>query len=202
MTYSQLLFTLMPLASVLSLGTDTYASAAMLAGIIVALVQGYYLLFHLEILYGIPVKEAVQAGPATSGVRREEYYSDEDLAKAGSLVEHFMQHEKPYLRGKFKVQELAEATGLSVHLISAYVNRKKGMNFFGYINQYRIAECMAKFLSGEHEHKTLEALAEECGFQNRTTFIRVFKQTTGQTPSDYIASLYEQSSVSTNELRQ
>jgi AraC-like DNA-binding protein len=32
---------------------------------------------------------------------------------------------------------------------------------------------------------TLEAIAAECGFRNRTTFIRHFKATTGITPSEF-----------------
>ena len=36
------------------------------------------------------------------------------------------------------------------------------------------------------ETKTLEALAQESGFNSRGTFIRVFKKKTGKTPSEYL----------------
>jgi AraC-like DNA-binding protein len=63
------------------------------------------------------------------------------------------------------------------------------VNFFGYLNKYRIDYCLQKFSSGEHENKTLEAQAEECGFKNRGTYIRVFKSIMGQAPSEYLSSL-------------
>ena len=62
------------------------------------------------------------------------------------------------------------------------------MNFFNYINQLRINAFLDKIASNEQAQKTLEALAGECGFQGRSTFIRAFKKETGQTPSDYLSN--------------
>ena len=40
--------------------------------------------------------------------------------------------------------------------------------------------------NGEWEHKTLEAIASEAGFNNRNTFTTAFKKETGQNPFEYL----------------
>lgn len=204
MTISQVAFFLVPLIAVLRAGIEVYVTTAVVGAFIVALAQGYYLLFHPEILYGIPVKKDVgdEGSGEVSETGREDLFPDKLLQEAGAVLEAYMENQKPYLRGRFKMQDLSAETGIQLHIISAYVNRKKGMNFFNYINSFRIQECLHKFRSGEHEHKTLEALAEECGFQNRTTFIRVFKQMTGKTPTEYLAAQEKDPPVSAKEIRQ
>jgi AraC-like DNA-binding protein len=118
-----------------------------------------------------------------------ELLSNEQMNEVGRVLEQHMASSRAYLRAGYKLIDLSQETGLPVYKISFYVNRSKGVNFFGYLNKYRIEHCLEKFASGEHKSKTLEALAEECGFQSRTTFIRAFKQYTGLTPSEYISGL-------------
>jgi AraC-like DNA-binding protein len=193
---SQPLLFLSPLVAVLVGGEMVYGSFATLGGVAVALWQGYYLFSHPEMLYGFPalaqhemhMQDPIDQ-PSLLPEPRESSYTEEMLDEADRVLEAYMVSDKPYLKGRFKLHDLSAATGLSGHLISAYVNRRKGVNFFGYLNQYRVQECLTRIGMGDHRVKTLEALAEECGFQSRVTFIRVFKQVTGKTPSEYIDSL-------------
>jgi AraC-like DNA-binding protein len=112
--------------------------------------------------------------------------SEAALDKVESSLEQFMLLNKPYLRPGYKLIDLSNDTGIPIYRISAFVNRRKNQNFFGYLNQFRIDYYLEKLASKEYELKTLEAIAEECGFQNRTTFIRVFKSVMGMTPTEYI----------------
>lgn len=190
---SELVLLVPPVLGVMFFGVPNYGSFTIVGGIVMAFMQCYFLLTHPEVLYGISTvlqKEVIIEEEATlQEESKESYYSSEMLDQVGEILDSYMTRERPYLRGKFRLQDLSEATGLPIHRISAYVNRRKNMNFFGYLNYYRLQECLGKLSSGEHQSKTLEALAEECGFQNRTTFIRVFKQHTGKTPTEFISSL-------------
>lgn len=190
---SELVLLVPPVLGMIFFGMPGYGSFTILGGIFMALMQCYFLLTHPEVLYGLSTvmqKEVVvEEVPHLEEEPRENNYSEEMLDRVGEILDGYMTSERPYLKGKFKLQDLSDATGLPIHKISAYVNRRKNMNFFSYLNYYRLEECLSKLSSGEHQSKTLEALAEECGFQNRTTFIRVFKQHTGKTPTEYISSL-------------
>jgi AraC-like DNA-binding protein len=60
------------------------------------------------------------------------------------------------------------------------------MNFNDYLNKYRLEMVTARLDAGENAQKTLEAIALECGFQSRVTFIRAFKKAYGVTPTEYL----------------
>jgi AraC-like DNA-binding protein len=192
LVFSEVVLLVPPILGVIFMGVPAYGTFSILGGIVMALMQCYFLLSHPEVLYGISTvlqREVVMEEEPEPDDAPENQASDEMVDEVGAILDSYMTKERPYLKGKFKLQDLSDATGLPIHRISAFVNRRKNMNFFAYLNQYRLEEFLSKLSSGEHESKTLEAMAEECGFQNRTTFIRVFKLHTGKTPSAYIAGL-------------
>lgn len=201
---TEIAFYLVPLVAVKVLGMSVYAASAILAGIAVAFIQGHYLFFNPNILYGIRRQATVEpVDTATASAQFEdpesaklEMFPEWELEQVGRDLELYMREHKPYLRGKLKLQDLARATGYPVVKISSYINRNRNQNYFAYLNEFRIGECLEKFESGEHHFKTLEALAEECGFPNRATFIRVFKQVAGKTPTEYLAGLRDPFDVS------
>jgi AraC-like DNA-binding protein len=195
---SECIFLILPAITWIGGRSEIVATFSNMSALIVSLVQGTFLVFNPEILYGttayykLPVpapKEIFQnSTPEQSDqdTARTENLPDVELDKVEKELEAFMHSQKPYLKPGYKLLDLSNDTGIPVHKISAYVNRRKNLNFFGYLNQYRIAYCLEKFAAKEYTSKTLEALAEECGFQNRTTFIRVFKLVTGMNPTEYI----------------
>lgn len=210
---SQLLIIVPPFIAVI-LGSDRALSnwinvAAMMA----SLVQCYYLFFHPEVLYSMD--SAIQQPKADeiatyhlngleSDVLPQEAGHQDGAAEGDSLQVGFqlseaalneieqqlalvMEIKKPFQRPRYGIRDLSADSGIAIHRISAFINKRCGQNFYSYLNQYRIQFCISKLGVGDHESKTLEAIAGECGFQSRTTFIRAFKNVTGKTPSEYIA---------------
>ena len=110
----------------------------------------------------------------------------DDLAAA--LGRHMEEH-KPFLQQGFGLPDLARDLGCTTNQLSYLINNQFGMRFNTLINRYRVQACQDKLARMEFREKTLEALAHECGFHNRSTFINAFKQETGFTPSAYIKSL-------------
>jgi AraC-like DNA-binding protein len=104
-------------------------------------------------------------------------------------VESTINSLKPFTRVRYGIGDLSKDTGIPVYRLSQFINQRFNLNFYGYLNQFRIQYCIEKIKAGEHEIKTLEALAQECGFQSRSTFIRAFKQVTGLKPTEFIAQL-------------
>jgi YesN/AraC family two-component response regulator len=100
----------------------------------------------------------------------------------------FMNDSKPYLNPDLSLQSLAEALSVSRHQLSATINKKQNMNFFEFVNLYRVnevKELMKKDIAGTEKNYEL---AYEAGFNSKATFYRIFKKLSGQTPSDYRAS--------------
>lgn len=119
------------------------------------------------------------------------FISDEDLALIDNEIKEFLQKTKSFTKPRYSIAQLALESGIASYRISMMVNKRHGVNFYGYINRFRLAYFDEKIQSEEHLGKTLEGLSQECGFQSRTTFIRAFKNAKGVTPSEYLDKLKE-----------
>ncbi len=65
------------------------------------------------------------------------------------------------------------------------------LSFYDYINSYRVEEIKEVIQSVNLKQKTILTVAMDCGFNSKSTFNRIFKNKTGNTPSQYIKSLKE-----------
>lgn len=101
------------------------------------------------------------------------------------LLTEWMQSSKPYLNSKLAIHEAASALNTSDTELSQLLNVNFGINWTNFVNTYRINEFKSMLTSNNLSRYTLRALSEKCGFTSKTTFYRVFKQTTGMTPREY-----------------
>lgn len=100
----------------------------------------------------------------------------------------FMEKSKPYLNPDFSLQALSDDLSVSRHQLSATINSKQKMNFYEFINAYRVNEVIALMKDSNNKNKNNYDLAFDAGFNSKATFYRIFKQLTLQTPSDYRSS--------------
>lgn len=101
----------------------------------------------------------------------------------------YMLREKPFLAPKISIAELSHRTGIPVNHLSKIINEQLGLNFFDFINSYRVEEFKRLVSEAKYEHFTLLGLAFEAGFNSKSTFNAIFKKFTQQTPSEYIRNL-------------
>jgi len=97
----------------------------------------------------------------------------------------FMETHKPYLQPKISLSELALLLDISPHHLSQLLNEQLEQNFFEFINQYRVNAFKTALAEPANSHLTLLAIAEDCGFNSKSSFNRIFKEMTSQTPSQY-----------------
>jgi PAS domain S-box-containing protein len=91
-----------------------------------------------------------------------------------------------YLNPKLSLKELADQLHTNTKYLSQVVNMHSGMNLQVFLNKFRIEEAKRKLLDSEFENLTLYGIAMQCGFKNKSTFYKVFKQQTGLTPLQFI----------------
>lgn len=104
-------------------------------------------------------------------------------AQLYEAVKAKLESQKLYLDSQLTLSGLAEATGLSRHHLSEVLNKHAGKNFYEFINAYRIADVCV--LLGQNSTKKVLDIAFEAGFSSKSTFNTIFKQFTGQTPTQY-----------------
>ena len=120
---------------------------------------------------------------ARSGITANE--SSEILIR----LEDFMREEKPYLDPELNIQKLSEDLGINKNQLSQAINEKLKINFFTYINQFRVAHFKKLCQEKRFENYTLLGIALESGFNSKSSFNGVFKKLEGTTPGAYKKSL-------------
>lgn len=103
----------------------------------------------------------------------------------------YMEVHKPYVEHELTIADLSARLSVSADYLSSIINGRLGKNFFELVNGYRIAEFKRICAQKDHRRYTLSAIASECGFNSRATFNRVFKNSEGISPSEYLAMIDE-----------
>ena len=101
-----------------------------------------------------------------------------------------MEKDKPYLNPDFNIGELADKLSVPSHYISQVLNQGLHLNFYHFVNRYRMEESK-KILTEKGEKKTVLEILFETGFNSKSTFNRIFKQYTGVNPTEFVNSLRE-----------
>ncbi|MCA9742910.1 AraC family transcriptional regulator, partial [candidate division KSB1 bacterium] len=106
-----------------------------------------------------------------------------DTLLAGLL--ELMQREMPFRDSNLTLPELAARLSISAHNLSEVINTRLYVNFFDFINQYRVEAVKKDLADPKKQNLTLLAIAFDAGFNSKTAFNTIFKKHTGQTPSQY-----------------
>lgn len=137
------------------------------------------------VIFDIPPDES-SLKPETDS--RKYARSGLDEAQAAVMYNQILVHmkkEKPYRNPEINIYQLADALGMKKHHLSRIINEKAGMNFFDFINTFRVEEIKHNLSDPSLDHLTLLGIALESGFNSKATFNAAFKKFTGLTPSDF-----------------
>lgn len=98
--------------------------------------------------------------------------------------------------GELRLEQLAKIVDLPKHYLSQIINEQFKMNYFEFINHYRIEEAKTIF---EKNGKKLTAIevGYQVGFNNKVSFNKAFKSFTGMTPLEYKKSIVNSEAVQT-----
>ncbi len=96
-----------------------------------------------------------------------------------------MEIKKPYLNEDLNLGTLANLISTSDKKLSTLLNQYLDTSFYDFINNYRVEEVKTKMANPAFEKYTLMAIAYESGFNSKTSFNRIFKKSTGYSPSAY-----------------
>ena len=106
----------------------------------------------------------------------------EQSKRIANKINDIMEKEKLYLDSNLTLQKLSNYVAISPNYISQTLNETLSMNFFDFINKWRIEAAKPKILANQD---TVLDVALEVGFNARSSFYKAFKQETGKTPSEF-----------------
>ncbi|MDH6312833.1 AraC-like DNA-binding protein/uncharacterized integral membrane protein [Parabacteroides sp. PFB2-10] len=109
-----------------------------------------------------------------------------------ALKEYFEQ-ERPYLDPELSLGDVAQALHTNKTYLSQLINGEFQMNFYTFVNQYRIQHAIDLIRSQQEGKPVTAQLITDSGFKSRSVFYKQFRESTGYSPSDYIKQLKETS---------
>ncbi len=116
---------------------------------------------------------------------RAQEYTDEDKAKLLQLMET----EEPYLDPLLTLNKLSRQSDIPSYRLTKVLKLSFESNFYDFINKYRVEKVKKLLADGKADNYSILGIAEESGFNSKASFNRVFKKTTGITPTAYLKNL-------------
>jgi len=163
-----------------------YSPVGYLAG---TLILVYFLLSQKEIYpYETPELDSINTIINTEQKSKpvKQRFSEETLALLKSKVTHLMESNRLFLDNELSLPELSKELNVSPHDLSYLLNEGFGLNFFQFVNSYRISEAKRLMLSDKYRHLNILGIAYSAGFNSKTTFNTAFKKETGLSPSQFM----------------
>ena len=96
------------------------------------------------------------------------------------------EEDRIFLNANLKMGEIAKKLKITSKYLSQIVHNQSSMSMTIFINRYRITEVKSKIMNEKFQHLTTYGIAQTCGFKNKSTFYKVFKEITNMTPKDYV----------------
>lgn len=96
---------------------------------------------------------------------------------------------KPYLKQGYSLNDLSKDTDIPRHHLSGMINKVYGVRFNDFINRYRINHISENLMDAGWQNLTIEAIANDAGFNSRTTFFYAIKKFTGLGPKEFLEKL-------------
>lgn len=101
-------------------------------------------------------------------------------------MKELIEQEKLYLDPDLSLKDVADRLHTNTKYLSQVVNHHAGQNFQQFINTYRVEDAKRKILDESNNNLTLFGIARQCGFKNKSTFYKVFKESVGTTPKKFL----------------
>ncbi|RCW30356.1 AraC family transcriptional regulator [Marinilabilia salmonicolor] len=111
--------------------------------------------------------------------------SSEEMTEISNTIMEYLTLQKPYLNPDYSLEQMARDLNITRQNISLVINESIGKNFFQLINEFRVEEFKQLVIDPKLSHITLLGLAFDAGFNSKSSFNRIFKEFSGETPSSF-----------------
>ena len=110
---------------------------------------------------------------------------DDNDAKLLAELRDLLENKEVFLDKSLTIESLAKMAGTNKARMSQFINKVFGCNFPTLLSNYRVTKAVAMFSDPANSIYTVEAIGENCGFNNRQAFHSSFKKKIGMPPSKF-----------------
>lgn len=146
-------------------------------------------LFFLYLFFRLTPNTFTHLHDQIEQIRRERYaglkIDDSKMEEIATKIKSKMEQEKLYLNEKCNLQGFSQEINENANVVSMVINHHFKTSFPDFVNQYRVQEAIRIMKEAHSQKYSMEGIAFECGFGNRTSFYNAFKKQMGCTPNQY-----------------
>lgn len=100
-------------------------------------------------------------------------------------LEKLFNEDKVHLQSDLNLNDLSQKLQISNRKLSAFLNDDLYTNFYEKVNYHRVEEAKNMLATDKVLQYKITAIGELCGFNSKSSFYRIFKKSTGYSPSEY-----------------
>ena len=131
------------------------------------------------------IKQRIPVESVSNSVNNQDVADSETIIRLTEKLMSHMEMNKPFLNPELTLTDLAQQVSISRNQLSQVINTGVGDNFYNFINKYRIEEVKELIKNDGAKQYTILSLANDAGFNSKSSFNNIFKKMTGLTPSEY-----------------
>ncbi|HOE04992.1 MAG TPA: AraC family transcriptional regulator [Bacteroidales bacterium] len=117
--------------------------------------------------------------------KRQALLSDSQKHDVAQRIKKLIEEDKLFLNPELSLDHLAAEMHIHKNYISFVINDVFNMNFYNFVNRYRIEEAKKMLTDASFDNLSIEGIATSCGYKSRNVFYPVFKKFEGVTPLEY-----------------
>lgn len=128
--------------------------------------------------------------PPKDSTKSKSHLTEEQALNIIARLHVLMETDQLYLSKKCNEVQVSLISNFAVHHISEALNTYNHKNFSEFISEYRCKHACELLVRKDLQQLTIEAIGEQCGFNNRVSFHNAFKKIYNLSPSEYQNSRY------------
>jgi AraC-like DNA-binding protein len=112
--------------------------------------------------------------------------SDTKITSDLELIMDYLEKQKPYLKKDLSLHDISRELNIPHLRVSSCFNKQLNTSFPEFRNRLRIKHAISLFQNKAHFQMSIEGIAAQCGFKNKSSFYSAFKDEYGTTPIEWI----------------
>ncbi|MFD2588693.1 helix-turn-helix domain-containing protein [Croceitalea marina] len=108
----------------------------------------------------------------------------ESLILSKEITSYLLDNER-FVDSNITLEKLSNELNFSQKKISQAINQHLGNNFYDYLNFLRVRKAQNMFLDSKSSKMAIKNVMYDCGFNNKVTFNKAFKERIGFTPTEF-----------------
>ncbi len=149
-------------------------------GVVLPLFEALVLVAFAHLALKQSVLDDSEKGKPQQSNTRSTMLSEQRMAQIAADLKNVMLENQIFMEEELSLNKLSNAVNISENHISETLSQFLHMNFFHFVNSYRIELAKTLLLTTD---KLVSTIAYEVGFNSKSTFNTAFKKQTGLTPS-------------------